>query len=438
MSFSLFLPQNDIVLRLIYYLGIYIYWFAACIISPFSKKASLFVSGRKGLMRRIRDEYAGGDRTIWFHCASVGEFEQARPLIEMFRKKSPEHRILLTFFSPSGYELRKNYPFADKVYYLPMDTLGKAEAFIEAVKPEKAIFIKYEFWYNYLRTLSRKGVDTYIVSAIFRPDQHFFKWYGSFFRKMLYLYKRLFVQDEASAVLLRNIGVTSVTVCGDTRFDRVHEITSSPADLPVVSDFKGDSVCMVAGSTWPPDEEIICASAGRLCAENEKEIPFKLVIAPHEVEKSNVERLVRLSVSAGMRTVKYSDFADAVGNADAERELSEAHVLVIDNVGMLSSIYRYADFAYIGGGFGVGIHNILEAATYSIPVVFGPNYRKFREACSMIGNGSAFSVGDARSFDEIFLKLYKDPSFRLDCGKTAADYVNSNLGATEVIFDAIR
>lgn len=430
-------------MRVIYHIVIVLYWLSARFLALFSRKAADFVSGRRNLLEKIRHGISSGNPIVWFHCASVGEFEQARPLIEMIRKRAPEYRILLTFFSPSGYELRKNYDKADWVFYMPVDTPGNAAAFLDAVRPVKAIFIKYEFWYGYLKELEKRGTDTYIVSAIFRPSQYFFRWYGFFSKAILRSYRHIFVQDKGSETLLRKIGAERITVCGDTRFDRVYEIVKAPKDLPVVRCFRGRALSLVAGSTWPPDTDIIVASVRDAVADglirfSSSEGGFKMVIAPHEIKPGAIAALISGLESSGISCARYSSFAGFDGSdAEAARRLEESGVLIIDNVGILSSVYAHADMAYIGGGFGVGIHNILEAAAYSIPVIFGPNYRKFREAVTMAGDGSAFPVRNRKEFDSIFLKLCGNESFRLSCGEKASVYVKSNLGATATVFENI-
>ena len=399
-----------------------LYWIAASIMSLFNKKARQFVQGRKGLLKSIENDTLPEKPVIWFHCASVGEFEQARPLIEQLKAQTDRYAVVLTFFSPSGYELRKNYSYADRVYYLPMDGPRNASRLIEAIRPVKAVFVKYEFWYYYLNELSRRSIDTYIVSAIFRPEQAFFKSYGRFFRNMLKKYTRLFVQDQASADLLKGIGIDAVTVAGDTRFDRVLSITSAPKDIPVVEEFAKGKLCLVAGSSWAPDEEIIVKAALK------HRDRLKIVFAPHEIFPQNIERLESLLTGCGYRHVRFSK---AEGLADKD-------VLIIDNIGMLSSIYRYADFAYIGGGFGVGIHNVLEPATYGIPVIYGPKHRKFREALQMAEKGAGFPIDSLDSLSKVMDRFCEEEDFRRDAGKRSSDYVRTNSGATGIIYKELN
>lgn len=391
----------------------------------FNHKAKLFSQGRKGLLEKIRSQIDHTHPIVWFHCSSVGEFEQARPLIEWYKESRKEYRILLTFFSPSGYEMRKNYPLADWIFYLPVDTASNARRFLDAVKPEKAVFIKYEFWYNYLNQLKKRGVKTYIVSAIFREDQVFFKPWGGLFRKMLASFTALFVQDELSGRLLEGIGIKdNVTICGDTRFDRVNQITASSREFPVISKFSKDSFTVLAGSTWPPCEEILAATVKNFSK-------VKLVIAPHEIHKEHIAKI--LETFKGYKLLKFSDVKD-----DSDPRLESSNVLLIDCMGILSSIYRYGDFAYIGGGFGVGIHNILEAATYGIPVAFGPKYQKFKEARDLVALQGATSVRGQEEFYALLDKMVKNRPVREERGRICLDYVKKNLGATEKIIKVME
>ena len=412
-------------MKILYNIAIAVYGALLSFASLFNNKAKLFCDGRKGLLKRIASEIDHSKPIIWFHCSSVGEFEQARPLIEWYKENRDEYRILLTFFSPSGYEMRKNYPLADWIYYLPVDTPSNARKFIETAAPCKAIFIKYEFWYNYLSQLHKKGIETYIVSAIFREDQAFFKFYGGLFRKMLKSFTALFVQDELSRELLEGIGITdNVTVCGDTRFDRVNQITSASKEFPVIEKFSKNSFTILAGSTWPPDEEILAASVKNFSK-------VKLVMAPHEIHKEHIAKI--METFKGYKVIKFSQSGDL-----SDAQLEEANVLLIDCMGILSSIYRYGNFAYIGGGFGVGIHNILEAATYGIPVAFGPNYRKFKEARDLIARQGATSIRSQEEFYALLDKLVKNRNVVQERGTVCLNYVKENLGATNKIISKIE
>jgi 3-deoxy-D-manno-octulosonic-acid transferase len=426
-------------LSFLYNIAIGAYGAAIGAAGAFNNKARLFKEGRKGLLEKLASQIDHTHPIIWFHCSSVGEFEQARPLIEWYKENRKEYRILLTFFSPSGYEMRKNYPLADWICYMPLDTASNARKFLDIVKPQKAIFIKYEFWYNFLTQLQKRGVQTYIVSAIFREDQPFFKPYGGLFRKMLKSFSALFVQDAQSAKLLESIGLKeNVLVCGDTRFDRVNQITAASKEFPAIEAFSRNAFTVLAGSTWGPCEEMLAATVKNFSK-------VKLVIAPHEIHKEHIDKIC--TVFKGYRIIKFSEFnnkfmeaynSGSEALAGYEKELEEANVLLIDCLGILSSIYRYGKFAYIGGGFGVGIHNILEAATYGIPVVFGPNYRKFKEARDLIERQGAISVRGQEEFYSLLDKFIKDEGLRKDRGNICLNYVKENLGATEKIIGKIE
>lgn len=370
-----------------------------------------------------------GTPVAWFHCASVGEFEQARPLIERYRELNPGHRILLTFFSPSGYELRKNWPLADWVFYLPLDIKRNAVKFLDAVNPRVAIFIKYEYWFNYLFELKKRRIPSYVASAIFRPDQRFFSWYGSIFRKMLRTFSHIFVQNAESAELLRGIGIKCVTVTGDTRFDRVAAVAAESRDIECIKHFCSGNRCWVAGSTWGPDEELISAVRKTLPKN-------KLIIAPHEVEENHIERII--SKFQECRVLRYSFIKDKNLTPDVLLQIEESDVLLIDTVGILSSLYKYGSFAYIGGGFGAGIHNILEAAVYGIPVIFGPRYHKFMEAKDLIRLGGAVPVKDAGSLEQTVKTFLTDPEKRHEAGRICREYVESGKGASEKVCKTIQ
>lgn len=405
---------------LLYNLLLRIYFVLVLVASVSNSKAKKWIVGRCRLISRMRREIQPGTGIVWFHCASLGEFEQGRPIIEAYKLQHPEDKILLTFFSPSGYEVRKNYAGADYIYYLPLDTYFNAKRFVEIVQPKMAIFVKYEFWYHYLQALRKNSVPTYVVSAIFRPNQIFFKWYGGMFRKMLTSYRELFVQNQQSSDLLKAIGVTNVTVSGDTRFDRVADIAQNAKSLPIVEAFVGSSTAIVAGSTWPEDETII---ASYISSHPHQ----KIVIAPHEIGESHIDDI--LSKFRDTSVVRYTKVA-----AD---EVSDAQVLLIDTIGILSSVYSYGKIAYIGGGFGVGIHNTLEAATFGMPVVFGPNYHKFQEAKDLIDLGASKSISNAEELSSVF-DLFLEDRELLDRSSVAAKcYVHSKIGATKRILDGM-
>lgn len=377
-------------------------------------KARQWAEGRENILDSIRSTVGKDERIVWLHAASVGEFEQGRPIIEHIRAEHPEYKILVTFYSPSGYELRKNYKGADYIFYFPSDKPTIAKEFIEAIHPEIAIIVKYEFWLNTLKELREHGVRTFLICSVFREDSVFFKPYGGLFREALKTFETIFVQDEKSLELLSGIGVNNVVIAGDTRFDRVHDIACSPASIDTVERFKGNARVFVAGSTWGPDEEILIP----LVNSNPD---IKFIIAPHEMEEGRIQHLIE---SVGGRAVRYTS---------AEGDISACQVLVIDTIGLLSKIYRYADWAYIGGGFGVGIHNTVEPASYGLPIAFGPKFRKFNEARAMIDLGVAKSVSDYASLESWFLPLRDDEVLRKQVCQAALDYTTSQLGATDSI-----
>jgi 3-deoxy-D-manno-octulosonic-acid transferase len=406
-------------MKVLYNLGIFIFTALAYLISPFNSKASLWVRGRKGWKEKLEEKIKKGERSVWIHCASLGEFEQGRPVIEAIKQKRPDLKIVLTFFSPSGYEIRKNYPNADCIIYLPADTPGNAERFISMINPEFVIFVKYEFWNNYISALYKKKIPLYLISAIFRPDQHFFRWYGSFFRGMLKKFERIFVQDQRSLTLLSDIGIWNILLAGDTRFDRVIQIAGTARDIPQLEKFRGTEKIFLAGSSWTRDEEIIVEYI------NNFPMRMKWVFAPHEIDKPNIERLEKL---LKVSHVRFSEFNETS---------PDCRVLIIDNIGMLSSAYKYAYIAAIGGGFGKGIHNILEPACWGIPVVFGPRHEKFREAVDLINENGAMTFDSFGKFSDILDKLLADEQFYLKSAKAAALYVNKNTGATDKILQEI-
>jgi 3-deoxy-D-manno-octulosonic-acid transferase len=356
------------------------------------------------------------DKVIWLHVASLGEFEQGRPIIEQIRKEHPEYKILLTFFSPSGYEIRKNYEGADYIFYLPIDTPLNVKRFLDIAHPEIAIFVKYEFWLNYLYELKARNVRTFVISAIFRADSVFFKWYGSRWRQALDSYEQIFVQNEESQALLHRIGFDNVIIAGDTRFDRVAAIAQAAKKIDIVEQFKADSRLFVAGSTWGPDEERLV----ELINENPE---IRFVVAPHEMDE---ERIAWLASAVKGGAVRYTQ-------VDANSNFENTQVLILDTVGILSSVYGYAEWGYIGGGFGVGIHNTLEAATFGLPIAFGPKYQKFKEACDLIAIGAARSINSADELLEWFAPLRDDRALLEAQRNAARSYTEANCGATELI-----
>jgi 3-deoxy-D-manno-octulosonic-acid transferase len=405
----------------LYNLSILLYSILIKLTAPFNIKASQISKGRGQVFAGIEAKIRHDRPIVWVHCASLGEFEQGRPVIEAIRKQHPQYQIFLTFFSPSGYEIRKNYDLADYIFYLPADTKRNAQKLIELVRPEIVFFVKYEFWFHYISELKTRNIPLYLVSAIFRENQLFFKnspW-GKWYRKMLHGFEHLFVQDDQSVDLLHRIGIKNVTRAGDTRFDRVAEIARNGKNIPIVEKFKGNSQLVVAGSTWKPDEELL---AQYIHTHPET----KFIIAPHETKKGNIERLTNLLKS---QVICYSEAT--------EPTVMNKQVLIVDTIGLLSSIYKYADLAYIGGGFGVGIHNTLEAAIFGMPIVFGPNYLKFNEATSMVRLGVAFPVTDYSELQSIFNTLLSDPEKRNQISKLCTGYTDQNLGATQIILNKV-
>lgn len=410
-----------------YTIGIYIFVLGMLIAAIFHKKARKMVMGISQTYILLRRHIKKTDRVVWFHAASLGEFEQGRPLMERLHKECPEYKILLTFYSPSGYEVRKDYEGADLVCYLPFDTPGNALSFLRLAHPEIAIFIKYEFWTNYLITCRKKGIKTYSVSSIFRPDQYFFKWhmFGKYpTLKPLRQFDHLFVQNESSKKLLAEYGINCVTVVGDTRLDRVIAIKNAAAPLPLVEKFAGNSPCFIAGSSWGPDEEIYIPYFG-------KHKDWKLIIAPHVISETHLKDIEKLLDDNGFKSVRYTEIEDGTQSGEG------ASALIINCFGKLSSIYRYGKVALVGGGFGVGIHNVPEAAVYGIPVLFGPNNEKFREAQALKACGGSFEYQDDVSFAALMDNFINNPEALQKAGEAAGSYINANAGAADKCFNAI-
>ena len=404
---------------MIYNLAMYILELGVKLAALFSEKPAKMVKGHREVFDLLKSKIDRNAQYIWFHAASLGEFEQGRPLIERIRKEYPQYKILQTFFSPSGYEVRKNYDGADIVCYLPIDTPANAKKFIDLVNPCMVFFVKYEFWHNYLNTLYQKGIPTYSVSSIFRPNQIFFRWYGKSYQQVLKTFAHLFVQNEESKLLLAGIGINNTTVVGDTRFDRVLDICAAAKQLPLVQKFKGDALTFVAGSSWGPDEDIFIKYFN---AHPE----MKLIIAPHVVNDGHLKEIESKLQRSSIRYTQATE--ENVGKADC---------LIIDCYGLLSSIYRYGEISYIGGGFGVGIHNVLEAAVYGIPVIFGPNNKKFREAQHLLANKGGFEIHSYDDFEQLMNKFLTDEAYLKQSGKAAGDYVKGNAGAMELILKNI-
>lgn len=401
----------------LYNTGISLYKLGVRAASLKNHKAKQLLEGQARTFSYLKERLSPGTRYIWIHAASLGEFEQGRPLIEMIKAKQPDAHIVLSFFSPSGYEVRKGYNMVDAVVYLPFDLPENVDKFINLVNPQMAIFIKYEFWGNYLKTLKRRGIPTYLVSAIFRPGQVFFKPWGGMFRELLSCFTTMFVQNAASRTLLNKIGFNNVEVAGDTRFDRVADVRNAAKDFPVVERFVSNSkFTLVAGSSWQPDEDII--------------VPYfnshpgmKLILAPHEFDKERLDALL----------VKFKRPVSLYSCASAD-EMEQCDALVVDCFGILSSLYRYGQVAYVGGGFGAGIHNVNEAAVYGMPVVFGPNHKKFREATDLIACGGGFAIDGDEAFAKVMDKMLSNKAFLEKSGTIADKYIQSHLGATDFVY----
>lgn len=401
----------------LYNTGISLYKLGARVASLKNHKAKQMLDGQARTLDYLKERLTPGTRYIWIHAASLGEFEQGRPLIEMIKAKQPDAHIVLSFFSPSGYEVRKGYNMVDAVVYLPFDLPENVDKFINLVNPQMAIFIKYEFWGNYLKALKRRGIPTYLVSAIFRPGQVFFKPWGGMFREVLSCFTTMFVQNAASRTLLNKIGFNNVEVAGDTRFDRVADVRNAAKDFPVVERFVSNSkFTLVAGSSWQPDEDII--------------VPYfnshpgmKLILAPHEFDKERLDALL----------AKFKRPVSLYSCASAD-EMEQCDALVVDCFGILSSLYRYGQVAYVGGGFGAGIHNVNEAAVYGMPVVFGPNHKKFREATDLIACGGGFAIDGDEAFAKVMDKMLSNKAFLEKSGTIADKYIQSHLGATDFVY----
>ena len=408
-------------MSLIYNIAIAFYVLIIRIAAFFNPKARQWVEGRKHIFKKIEQALKENTQSvIWIHCASLGEFEQGRPVIEAIRQQYPDTRIFLTFFSPSGFEIRKTYQGADYIFYLPADLPFNARRFLKLVRPKLVVIVKYEFWFNYLRLLRRRQIPTLIISAIFRPTQHFFKWYGSWFRKNLKGITHFFVQNEQSALLLHSIGIAQVTISGDTRFDRVSTIAKNCKPFPLIKQFSNSHQLFLAGSTWPVDEELI----KRLYEANKG---FKFIIAPHEVHEEHIRYIEQLFEG---QTLRYSKVTS--------ENITQTDILIIDSIGILSNLYQYAYIAYIGGAFGKGLHNILEPATFGKPVIFGTNYSKFGEAVELIKRGGVFSIHDAKELISISTQLSSDETVYLQASSQCSNYVTTMRGATTLILLEIK
>ena len=407
------------MMRGLYTIGIWFYGLGIRIAALFNEKARQWVRGRKGIFAELERTFSGETYPVWVHCASLGEYEQAKPLIEKIKQEQPETKILTTFFSPSGYTQAVKKPLADYNFYLPLDSPCNARRFINIVQPKAAIFVKYEFWFNYMCELSQKSIPFYYISAIFRENQHFFKSYGRWFAKQLRQATHFFVQTEKSRELLENIGIKQVTVCGDTRFDRVITIASNVQPIDFMEDFRQDKKIIVAGSTWGPDEQLL--------AQLLQYFPeYKLVVAPHEINRTPE---VKQTFSA-YKTTLYS--------SKEECDLVDAQVFIIDTVGILSRLYQYSSVSYIGGAFKTGLHNILEAAVYGKPLFFGPHYDHFNEAVQLVALKGAFPVNNTAEMQAVMEKFEHNPDYYTQTCDICQQFVADNSGAADIIFKTIE
>lgn len=404
-----------------YTIGVILYMVFVYLVAPFHKKARQMVCGHWQTWKILHKKLKKGERYVWFHAASLGEFEQGRPLMERLRREHPEYKIVLTFFSPSGYEVRKNYDGADIVCYLPFDTAGNALAFVHMLRPEMAFFIKYEFWLNYIRACKRHHIPVYSVCSIFQPNKIFFRWYGRGYAYVLSLITHFFVQDEQSRHMLATRGVEgNVTVVGDTRMDRVLDICHAAKQLPLVERFKDNRFVLVAGSSWTPDEDLIITYFNR-------HPEMKLILAPHVISESHLKQIEEKLHRPFLR------YSEATG-----QNIAAADCLIINCFGLLSSIYRYGEVAYVGGGFGVGIHNVPEAAVYGVPVLIGPNNRKFREAQDMMRLGGCIEIHNQEDFDATMQRFASGTAALKRAGELNRDYIMGNAGATDKIFSFLK
>lgn len=395
--------------------------FSIKIIAQFVPKVKLFVDGRKSVFGTLSNKINATDKTIWFHAASLGEYEQGLPVMEQMKSRFPNHKIVLTFFSPSGYEVRKNNAVADVTVYLPLDSKRNVRKFMEIVRPEMAFFIKYEYWPNYLNELKKRQTPTYLISGIFRENQLFFKWYGGFYRKALDTFEHFFVQNSKSKELLLQLGKTNVSVSGDTRFDRVAAILQKDNTLDFISDFKNNKLTVVVGSSWPKDEHLLVDFI------NSTKHPVKFIIAPHNIKP---EQIQELKESISKKTILFSE--------KENENVSEFDVFIIDTVGILTKIYSYADIAYVGGGFGnPGVHNILEPATFGVPIVIGPNFSHFAEATALVNMEGCISISNQVELNEAFENLIANEDIRHEKGHICSTFVEMNKGASDGILKYI-
>ncbi|MFY8064959.1 MAG: 3-deoxy-D-manno-octulosonic acid transferase [Flavobacterium sp.] len=391
------------------------------LLALFSPKIKLFVEGRKTVFQSLESKISSSDKSIWFHAASLGEFEQGLPVMEKIKKEFPNHKIVVTFFSPSGYEVRKNNSIADVTVYLPLDTKSNAQKFLKLVNPDLVFFIKYEYWPNYLNELKKLNIRTYLISGIFRENQAFFQWYGGFYRNALKAFDYFFVQNESSKLLLQKLGFNNVKISGDTRFDRVVSILERDNSLDFIKQFKNNTITIVIGSSWPKDESLLVNYI------NQTNLKVKFIIAPHNIK---VEQIQELKNSITKKTVLFSEKENT--------DLSNYDVLIVDTIGILTKIYSYADIAYVGGGFGnPGVHNILEPATFGIPIIVGPNYSHFAEAVALVHQEGCISIANQNELNDAFSNLISNEDIRLEKGHICSTFVQMNKGATAVILKHI-
>lgn len=408
-------------MRIIYRIITAFYYLALRMAAPFHAKASDMIKGRSDTAKRIKKIPKNIDTCIWVHCASVGEFEQGRPLIEKIKAENPKQRLVLSFYSPSGYNLRKNYPLANEVYYLPFDTPKNAKTFIQAINPSIAIFVKYEFWLYHLKFIESINIPVFLISATFRKDQWMFRIGKKLAKEILGIFTHIFLQNKESAELLNSIGLNSYSIAGDTRIDRVLSISKETFNNPIIEAFSKNAKCIIAGSTWPKDEAML------LRYFNETNIPIKLLIVPHEITQKHINQILKRSKG---KAILYT-------NATS-KNIKDFDILILDTMGMLSKVYRYADIAYIGGGLGKGIHNTLEAAVYGIPVVFGHNYHKFSEAKDLISKGAGFSVKQYNTLENTLTKLTINQIIRTEAGNAAKQLILDSKGAINRIYEEMQ
>lgn len=407
-------------MQMIYNIFIFLYGFALKAASLFNSKAKLWVNGRKNWVQKMQESIDENQPTFWVHCSSLGEFEQGKPVIEALKNQYPQHQFVLSFFSPSGYEVRKNYKGADYVFYLPLDTQKNAEKIIQVLKPELLVLVKYEYWYNLIQALHQHQIPVVVVSAIFRENQNFFKRNGkNWFAQKLGLIDHFFVQNEKSAELLHSVGINQVSIVGDTRFDRVKNLVNETFSDDKIVDFKKDHQLIVIGSSWPQDEKLY----QHYIAQNGLPKNWKILIAPHEIDENSIQEIQKKFPEA----IRYTQY----------KEHTNTQIMILDTIGMLSKVYAWADIVHIGGGFGAGIHNTLEAATYGNPIIIGPKYQKFQEALDQIENGNLFSVSNQIEFDQLFAKLLSDENLRKEMSEKSKSYVHQQKNATSIILSKI-